>query len=269
MVEAGEESGRLDTVLIRLADYLEAMAAVRSRIITAFIYPALMTIVGCGVLAFLLLFVMPKITVIFEDREQALPFITVILLNITYLLKTLWPVLIILLVASLVAMRRFIRTKRGKAIKDRVLLRLPVMGKLLSTFYSATLAGTLGSLLESGVPLLKALDMTKKVMYQDVYGGVLTNSIKEVTEGGSLSKSFADTVVPGLLVNMTAIGERSGKLGELLLKAGDAYNKNFEIAVSRMLALVEPVLILVMGFIVGFIVLAILLPIFELNQLVG
>ena len=269
MVEAGEESGRLDVVLGRLADYLEAMAAVRSRVITAFIYPALMTVVGFAVLTFLLLFVMPKITIIFEDREQALPFITEILLGAVYLLKTFWPIIIIFFAAAVFAARRFIRTNRGSALKYSLMLKLPVMGKLLNTFYSASLAGTLGSLLESGVPLLKALDMTKRVLNQNEFTKVLTNSIIEVTEGGSLSKSFAGTVVPGLIVNMTAIGERSGKLDELLLRAGKAYNKNFETAVSRMLALVEPILILAMGVIVGFIVLAILLPIFELNQMVG
>ncbi len=268
MVDASEASGRLDRVLLRLADYLEAMAAIRSRVITAFIYPALMTLVGCGVLTFLLLFVMPKITIIFEDQSQALPFITVVLLSITYILKTFWPAIIIFLVAAYFIGRSFVRTRRGKAYKDKLILRLPVMGKLLSTFYSASLASTLGSLLESGVPLLKALDMTKRVLNHEVFTKVLENSIIEVTEGSTLSKSFANTAVPGLLVHMTSVGEQSGKLDELLLRAGETYNKNFETSVARMLALVEPVLILIMGFVVGFIVLAILLPIFELNQMV-
>lgn len=269
MVEAGEASSTLDSVLLGLADYLEKRSLVRSRIVTAFIYPVLMTLVGISVLAFLLLFVMPKIILIFEDTNEALPFVTVILLSATQFLKNFWFFIIILAVGLFWALRVYINKPKGKVVADALVLRLPVIGRLLKDYYSQLLASTLGSLLESGVPLLKALEMTGKVLNQTEFTKVLEKAIEEVTEGSALSKSFEATVVPPLLVHMTAIGERSGELSSLLLKAGQTYAKSFETSVARALSLVEPLLILLMGFMVGFIVLAILLPIFELNQMVG
>ena len=269
MVEAGEASGTLDKVLFGLADYLEKRSQVRSKVVTAFIYPALMTLVGISVLSFLLLFVMPKIIVIFEDTNQALPFITVMLLTATHFLRSFWFLIIIVIIGLFWAGRVYINKPKGKAIMDALLLKLPVIGRLLRDYYSQQLAMTLGSLLESGVPILKALEMTGRVLNQTEFTKVVENSIEEVTEGNTLSKSFEETVLPPLLVHMTSIGERSGELDVLLLKAGQTYAKSFETSVARALSLVEPILILLMGFMVGFIVLAILLPIFELNQMVG
>jgi len=143
------------------------------------------------------------------------------------------------------------------------------MGRLINKFYVANLARTLGSLLESGVPVIKAMEMTKRVLGHAVYDHVLDKAIVDVTEGGSISRSLGGfPVVPGLLVHMTAIGERSGNLDKLLLRAAGVYEKEFETSVKRALSMLEPVLILVMGVVVGFIVLAILLPIFQLNQVI-
>ncbi len=269
MVEAGEETGRLESVMARLAEYLEARERVYEKVKTALIYPTLMTIVGAGVLSFLLIFVIPKITTIFEDTKTALPFITVVLLWFTSFLRRFWPIVLVLVAALPFVLRRLTRTPAGKAFSDRLVLRLPVVGRIVSKFYYSTMARTLGSLLEGGVPLLSALEMTGRVLNHTLFKKVFEKAARDVTEGGELSKSFAASgVMPGMVVYMTSIGEKSGQLPEMFLKVAESYEREFNTSVERGLALLEPILILVMGAAVGFIVLAILLPIFELNQIV-
>jgi general secretion pathway protein F len=267
MIEAGEASGTLDKVLARLAEYLETRASVQRQVRTALVYPLLMTIVGFGVLSFLFVFVIPKITGIFEDTKQALPLITIILLRIVNLFRNYWHLILILMVGGIWGARKFIAKPHGKAFLDRALLRLPWIGGTLTKFYIASLASTLGSLMESGVPILKALDLSKKALGHAVFDTVLNKAVTDITEGVSLSESLrGSNIIPGLLTHMIAIGERSGKLEDLLLRVASTYEKDFETAVTRAISLLEPLLILTMGFVVGFIVLAILLPIFELNQ---
>ncbi|MBI5048570.1 MAG: type II secretion system inner membrane protein GspF [Deltaproteobacteria bacterium] len=269
MVEAGEASGTLDNVLKRLAEYLESSAKIQAQIKTALIYPAIMTIVGFGVLSFLFIFVIPKITKIFEDTKQAMPLITVILLTVADFFRNYWPIMIAVTVASILGFSRLVKRPSVKAFKDRAVLRLPLVGEVLGKFYIASFARTLGSLLESGVPILKAMNMTKRALGHAAFEDVLNKAIADVTEGAPLSGSLKGSVlIPGLLTHMVAIGEKSGKLDILLLSAASAYEKDFETAVARTLSLLEPFLILAMGLIVGFMVLAILLPIFELNQIV-
>ena len=269
MIEAGEASGTLDKVLARLAEYLEARARIQSQVRTVMIYPALMTVVGIGVLSFLFVFVIPKITGIFEDTKQALPLSTVILLGIVDLFRSYWPIILIGIGSGIWGVKEFVKRPKGKAFKDRALLRLPLVGELFTKFYIANFARTLGCLLENGVPILKAMDMCKRVLGHAVFEGILTKAAADVTEGASLSESLKGAqVIPGLLNHMIAIGERSGRLDSLLLTTARAYEKEFETAVARALSLLEPLLILTMGLVVGFIVLSILLPIFELNQIV-
>lgn len=269
MVEAGEETGNLESVMERLADYLEARERVYEKVKTALVYPVLMTLVGLGVLSFLVIFVIPKITTIFEDTSTALPLITVILLGVTSILRRFWPLILAIAIAIPWAAAKFVKKPRGKAFKDRTILRLPLIGQTVKKFYLSTMLRTLGSLLHSGVPLLGALDMTGKVLNHSLFHEVFSNAARDVTEGGDLSKSLsASDLIPGMVVHMTAIGERSGNLPEMLLRAADSYEREFNTSVERGLALMEPLLILLMGAAVGFIVLAILLPIFELNQIV-
>ncbi|MEE8575286.1 MAG: type II secretion system F family protein, partial [Thermodesulfobacteriota bacterium] len=214
-------------------------------------------------------FVIPKITRIFEDSEAALPFVTVVLLFVVNTLRGYWPFMLIATALIIFGVRYYKRTPAGKRVYDTILLRLPYFGKLLKTFYAATFARTLSSLLESGVPILKALNMTSKVLNNSLFDDLIRKSIREITEGGSLSMSFKGTTLfPSLFVHMVSIGEKSGELDGLLLKAADTYEGDFERSITRALAIIEPVLIITMGIVVGFIVLAILLPIFQLNDLV-
>ncbi|MBI5232986.1 MAG: type II secretion system F family protein [Deltaproteobacteria bacterium] len=269
MVEAAEESGTLDKVLIRLSDLMQARARINEKTTSALIYPLIMTIVGVSVLSFLLIFVIPKITRIFEENSSALPFITVLLLFMVDIFKNLWHVLAISAAGLIWGIRLYIKKPGGKALKDRLLLKIPYLSNIILIYYAATFSRTLGSLLESGVPILKAIDMTRKVLNHASFDLLLHKSQKDITEGGSLSTSIRGShLVPGLLIHMMAIGERSGELDGLLLKAAESYEKEFELSVTRALTLLEPMLILIMGVAVGFIVLAILLPIFQLSQVV-
>ncbi len=270
MVEAGEESGTLDAVLMRLADYLEARARILERVRTAFLYPAVVTTVLIAVLGFLLAYVVPSITRIFEDSDAALPFVTTVVLAVSSVVSAYWPAILISIVLGIYAVIKFRRYPSFKARFDKIILKIPVVGPVLKLYYNATLSRTLGSLLHSGVPILKALDMTGGVLDHTVYEEIFTNARKDVTEGAPLSATFREaTILPGLLVHMTAIGERSGKLDQMLLKAGETYENDFERAVTRALAFMEPALIVILGVVVGFVVLAILLPIFDLNQLLA
>ena len=269
MVEAGEESGTLDSVLLRLSELMEVRAAISEQVKTAFMYPIVVTTVCFAVLGFLLIYVIPKITRVFEDSEAAMPFVTEVLLFVAAALRNFWPVLLIAGFAAYLAYRPLMRRPGFKAASDRVLLKLPYIGALLKVYYAASLSRTLGSLLSTGVPILMALDMTAKVLNQAVYSDILAKAGKQVTEGAALSGALrGNSMIPNLLVHMISIGERSGKLDELLLKAADSYEKDFERSITRALSMLEPALIVFMGGIVGFIVLAILLPIFELNQLI-
>ncbi len=266
-VEAGEASGSLDSALSKLADLLEARARVADKVSSALIYPAIMTGVGVLVLFFLFIFVIPKITAIFDDMEQSLPLITRVLVGMAWLVRTLWPLAVAVAAISWWLAPGYMKRPEAKAFLDRLLMKLPLINRLIIKFYMASFSRTLGSLLGSNVPILVSLDITKRVLNNSIFDAVISKSIKDVTEGRSLSSSLKSSgLFSGMLCHMIVTGEKSGELPSLLLKAAAVYEKEFDSGVERGLSLLEPVLILIMGAIVGFVVLAVLLPIFELNQ---
>ncbi len=268
-VEAAETSGTLDDALGRLAEYMERRARVMDKIRTALVYPTLMMCVAFIVLVFLFIFVIPKIAGIFEDTGQSLPLITKVLLAIADNARRFWYLLLIAVVASLTIGAKWLKTARGKKTVDALLFKLPVVKGAAIKFYSANFAMTLGSLLSSGVPILVGLEMTKRVLNNVVLGLALDKAIREVREGIALSTSLRESkVFPVMLVHMTATGEKSGALGTMLLKAADSYERELESTIVRALSLLEPALVIAMGAVVAFIVLAILLPIFEINQII-
>lgn len=269
LVASGEATGALDGVLARLADYLEARTRIVRDLWTALTYPILMCVVGMGVLSFLFIFVIPKITRIFEDTETVLPWITVVLLWITGAFRSYWPLLLLVIGGGLLAANRYWGNPRLKAAKDRFVLRAPWFGRLATGFYISNMARTLGNLLRGGVPLIKALDITKDVLNNTVYDRILLGAEEDCTGGGSLSASLRKhPEVPPLVAHMVSVGEKSGNLDEMLIKAADSYETEFNNSLKRAVSLAEPLLILVMGVVIGFIVLAILLPIFQLNQVI-
>lgn len=269
MVAAGEASGALDLVLERLADFLESQEAVRSKVTTALAYPILMAIVGGGVMLFLLTFVIPKITGVFADNKAALPLITVILLKVSAFVRKGWWALAALVAAVLFTYRRLMKGEPFRLKRDAFLLKLPGMGALLQKLILARFAKILGLLLTSGVPVIKAMEITGEAVVNRAYRAFLGEARSELIEGGKLSATLARSpLFPPLLIHMIGIGEQSGTLEKMLDKAGSAFEKEFDTATTRFMALLEPILVLAMGLSVGFVVVAVLLPIFQLNQLV-
>jgi general secretion pathway protein F len=270
MVRAGETSGTLEIVLQRLADIMEKQQELKSRIQTALAYPILMTLIGTLVLFFLMTFVVPNITGIFDDMNQALPTPTRFLIAASDLFKSYWWVLLILMVGALVALKAFRKTERGLATTDRIFLALPIVGSLLKKIAVARFARTLASLLENGVTMLPAMEIVKNVTGNVVISGLIEKASDEVEKGMGLGVSLAtDAVFPDLAIQMVQVGEQSGELETMLYKIADVYENEVQSSIMSMMAMLEPIMILVMAAVVLFIVLSICLPIFEMNNLVG
>jgi general secretion pathway protein F len=262
MVAAGEAGGNLDKVLSRLADFLESQHNLKSKVRASMIYPVIMICVGFVVLSFLFTFVIPKITKIFKDTQSALPFITVVLITVSNAFQNYWWLFTGILLGVVIGLRRL--KEKNRLFIDRLILRLP--GNVIQSLYFGRFTRTLGSLLEGGLPVLKALELTAKSIGNKVLELRIIDAGKRVAEGARLSASLEG--FPPVLLQLITTGERSGKLVEILRSAADSYEEEFSRRVQKALSLLEPAMILFMGLIVGLIVLAVLLPIFQLNQLI-
>ncbi|WP_029912962.1 type II secretion system inner membrane protein GspF [Pelobacter seleniigenes] len=267
MIQVGENSGTLDQVLNRLADFLDEQARIRSRIQAAMAYPILMTVVGTGVLIFLFIFVVPKITGMLTEMGQALPWPTQMLITLSSTLANWWWLLLIGVALALAGLRRYRNTAAGRLKMDRLSLKIPLYGRLNLFIATARFSRTLGTLLQSGVPLLKALDITRTLLNNRVLREAVETARKEVQEGGSLARSLKNSAAfPPMLAQISAAGEKSGQLEPMLFRLADTYEHQTDLSITGLLSLLEPIMILVMGTVVGFVVLAILLPIFEASQ---
>ncbi|WPD21717.1 MAG: type II secretion system inner membrane protein GspF [Candidatus Electrothrix scaldis] len=269
MVQAGEASGSLDVVLERLAEVGESQQAMRSRIAAALIYPIFMALVGVGVLFLLITFIVPSITKVFTDRNQALPLPTTLLISLSDFLQSYWVVLVVLAFGLIIGLRLFIQQPKGQRIWDTLKLSFPVIKDLNIKMAAATLGRTMSSLLHSGVPLITSLGIVKNILNNVLLADVMDLAAEELEKGKSLSSVLrGNKYFTPMLVQMIAVGEQSGSLEKMLEKAADSYEKEVETKVMAMTSMIEPVMILVMGLAVSFIVVSILLPIFEMNQLI-
>ncbi|MEF8792651.1 type II secretion system inner membrane protein GspF [Thiohalorhabdus sp.] len=270
MVEAGEASGRLEDVLDRLADYTEQRQAMRQKLGAALIYPILVTIVALAVVVALLTYVVPEVVRVFEHTDQALPALTRGLIATSDLLRAYWPHLVTALAAAAVAGALALRRPAIRYRWHALILRLPLIGHLARTINAARVARTLAILTESGVPLLEALTIGGRVVRNRPIREAVEQAAVSVREGGRLHGALAASgLFPPLMVHMISAGEVGGELEGMLGRAATQEERELESTVAAATALLEPLLILVMGGVVLVIVLAILLPIFEMNQLVG
>jgi general secretion pathway protein F len=269
MVRAGEASGALDIVLLRLAEYTESTARLRSKVRSALTYPVLMGTLSGAVLMFLISYVVPRITRIFDENKQALPLMTTVLITISDFSAEYWWLIVGAAVAAIIGVRVSIRTPAGRMRYDGYVLRIPYFGRLLKKVALARFSRTLATLLKSGIPLLTSLDIVKNVVGNMVLSEAIENARNSIREGQSIEPPLRKSgLFPPLVLHMVAVGEKSGELEEMLARAADAYDSEVDASVTALTSILEPVMIIVMGGVVLFIVLAILVPIFELNQLV-
>ena len=269
MVRAGEASGALDQILFRLAEFLEKQLALKHKVTNAVLYPALMLIVGTSVLFFLMTFVVPKITAVFTSMKQALPWPTVVLMSLSHFLADYWAVLIGGVALSVWAVRRAMKTEAGQTTADRWLLKVPLIGQVARMVAISRLTSTLATMLASGVQLLDAMDVAKRVMNNRVLEHAVEGARQNIREGETIAEPLKRSgEFPALVTHMIAVGERSGEMEEMLRRIGQIYDGEVDRVITRFTSLLEPIMILVMGVLVFFIVVAILLPIFEMGQMV-
>ncbi|MCK5552717.1 MAG: type II secretion system inner membrane protein GspF [Deltaproteobacteria bacterium] len=269
MINAGESSGALDIVLKRLADFMESQVMLKNKVVSALSYPLILVLVGIGVLSFLLVYVVPKVVRIFDELQQALPIPTIVLISVTDFLGDYWWALLIVIGGILLALRQYAATESGHRNYDRLILKLPITGKLLRIIVTTRFARTLAILLNSGIPLLRSMDIARAVVNNVVISGAIESAKEGVREGESIAEPLRRSeVFPSMVTHMIAVGEKTGELEGMLFKVSEAYDNEVETTISRITSLLGPLVILVLGAIVLFIVLAILLPMFEMNQIV-
>ena len=270
MVRAGEAGGHLADVLNQVADLKENSLRRDNALKSAMIYPIVMATAGFGVVTFLLGYVVPKVIGIFEDMGHVLPLSTRILIFTTNVLVDYGFWLGLLLCASMVAAGKFFKTTKGKAMLDRASLKVPLVGPLVKAAILARWSHATSVLLQCGVPLLKTLKLSADISKNSVYADAIGKAAEMIREGGTIAASLQHSgLFPPVTIQMIAAGEKSGQSPKLLMQVARDQGAELENRIAVLMALVQPALIITMGLIVGFIVIAILLPIFEISQLIG
>lgn len=267
MASAGEATGSLEKVLVRLADMSEKRINLANKVRGALAYPLFMLVVGAGVIMFLLSFVIPSIAKLFLEMNRELPWPTMALIKVSSFLQDYLWAIVLAICAVVLGSGLWVRTVAGRLAWDQMKLRVPLLGDLVRKAAVSRFAHTLGGLLASGVLILEALDITKRVVGNAVLANALSAVRDCVGHGDSIANSLRRSgVFPPIVFHAIAVGEANGNVAEGLLNVANAYDSEIEFTVGAITSLLEPIMILVLGVLVGLIVLAILLPIFEINQ---
>jgi general secretion pathway protein F len=268
MVRAGERGGVLDTTLQRLAEFLEEGRALREALVSSLIYPALLTVVGAAAVVFLMTFVIPRFADIFRDLGGAIPTPTRVLLAVSEWLQRFWWLLGLAGLGAALGARLALARPGGRLRVDRLALRVPLLRDVLLEYEVARLARTLGTLLHSGVPLVGALVLVKETIGNQHLAGAVGELGEGVKRGAGLARPMAAAgIFPSLAIHMVRVGEETGRMEEMLLKVGATFEADTRSRLKRLIALAEPAIILVMGLVVGFIVVAMLLAIFSISEI--
>ena len=269
MVRAGEASGTLTEILQRLALLAKSEAETRTKIRSATTYPLVVVIVAISAVTFIIIKVLPKFTAIFESSGAKLPVPTVILLSISHFIQAYWYVPLVVITAGIFIVRNWTKTKSGRYKFDFFRLKIPIFGDLMLKISISRFTRILGVLVQSGVPLLQSLGIVENVVGNQAVAEVVQNARGSVTEGGSLAEPFRLTgIFPEMVVRMINAGEETGRLDEMLGDIADFYDSEVEYTIRNLTALLEPVMVIVMGAIVGFIALSVLLPIFNIVRII-
>ena len=269
MVRSGESAGNLDAVLARMANFLDSQNELRSKVSSAMAYPILMAIVGTGVMTVLMVVVVPPIAGIFADAGKALPWNTQFLIALAAIAGGYWWLVLPLLIGAAILLRRWARRPKGRALMDRVKLKIIIVGRLIRLLAVARFARTLATMLSSGVPVLTALDIVKRVLNNTVLEKVIEDARIAIREGESIAATLKKSgQFPSMMCHMVAVGERSGQLEAMLENVAGAYERDVEMEVTRMTSLLAPIMILMMAVGVGFIIFSILVPIMDMGNMV-
>ena len=269
MVRAGETAGALEAVLDRLAEFSERQAEFVAKVRGALTYPLIMMCLAAGIMGFLVVYVVPQISTIFEQQHAALPTMTRVLISVSNFLINYWIELVLLLVAIIAGIVAGLSSARGRRLYDKWLLRVPYIGPTVVRIICARFARTLATLLISGVQLLPALTAVRRVVTNGLLADAVDESRESIREGHGMGQTLARAgVFPPLLIEMIKVGERSGELERMLERVADNYEGEVETSLRQMTTIIEPVMTIMMGAVILFMMLAVLLPIMQLNQLV-
>ncbi len=268
MIRAGEAAAALEGVLDRLADYIESQSEFVAKVRGALTYPIIMMAVGVAIMGFLVTYVVPQVATIFKESHTALPMATQLLIGLSDILIGYWYLILIGVVGTLAGIAFGLSTKKGRRFYDKLVLRVPFLGNTLTRIVCARFARTLGTLLQSGVQLLPALDAVKGVITNVLLRDAVENSRESIREGHGMGETLkVSGLFPPLLVEMVKVGERSGELEQMLERVADAYEHEVANSLSQMTTILEPVMTLTMAGMILFMMMAVLMPIFQLNQL--
>jgi general secretion pathway protein F len=268
MVRAGEAAGALEAVLDRLAEYSERQSEFVAKVRGALTYPFIMMGVGLAIMGFLVSYVVPQVATIFQQQHAVLPLMTKLLIGASNFLITYWILLLLIIVGGIAGIVGGMATATGRRFYDTMILRVPFIGTTIIRVICARFARTLATLLSSGVQLLPALTAVKRVVTNGLLAEAVENSRESIREGHGMGHTLEQShLFPPLLIEMIKVGERSGELERMLERVADNYEREVETSLRQMTTLIEPLMTLVMAGVILFMMLAVLLPIFQLNQL--
>jgi type IV pilus assembly protein PilC len=269
MIKAGEVGGVLELVLTRLAEFQEKAAKIKNKVVAAMVYPIIVMTMAIAIMAFLLVFIVPKFETIFHDMlgNRPLPVITTFVITTSRFAQSHWLVIVAIIVALVAGYKLANRTTRGKSTIDRTKLRLPLFGDIILKTAISRFSRTLGTLVTSGVPILQALNITRETAGNTVIARTISHVHENVKEGESIGQPLdASRAFPPLVVSMIDVGEETGRLPEMLLKIADVYDDEVDSAVAAMTAALEPIMIVFLALVVGTIVIALFLPLISIIQ---
>lgn len=270
MVRAGEVGGMLEVVLNRLAIFMEKRMKLKRKVKTALVYPIFVVLAATGIVSFLLIKVVPVFAAIFKDFGSGLPAPTQFLVDVADFMQVKWWLLITIICSTIIAIKLLSKIKILKRGADRVWLKIPLIGDLVTKVCVARFARTLGTLITSGVPILQALRITKDTLGNSVIQNAIQKVHDRIKEGDTIAAPLDESkVFPSMVVNMIDVGEETGALDSMLNKVADIYDAEVEAAVEGLLSLMEPAIIIILGGVIGFIVVALYLPIFSLGDAMG
>ena len=270
MVEAGEAGGILDVILVRLATFLEKLDALQRKVKGALTYPAVVAFVAVGATCFMLIFIIPTFARMFTDFGGQLPLPTRIVMGISDFLRGYWWVIIAVITGFVIALQRYYKTEGGRLTIDKLLLRIPVLGQVIRKGAVARFTRTLGTLISSGVPILQGLEITARTAGNRVVENAVVATRESISQGNTIAEPLrASGVFPPMVTSMIAVGEQTGALDEMLEKIATFYDSEVDTAVDALTAIIEPVMIVVMGTVVGGMLVAMYLPMFKLVSVVA